>query len=398
MILGIDASNLLYGGGLHHLVELLKAARPEDYGIKRVVVWSGKATLNALPQKPWLECAHDDLLDGALLKRLYWQWTKLPPLVEKSCDLLFIPGGNAAPVLKPFVTMSRNMLPFESQELRRFGLSWNYFRLLLLGFSQAKSFRNAAGLIFLSEYARSVVMKKVRNLKGHNVKIPHGLDERFRLLPREQKPISAYSYERPFKLLYVSIVSVYKHQETVVEAVSILRKGGLPVELSLIGPAYRPALKKLRKVIARLDPAGSYIHYRGKVPFSQLHNFYHQSDAFVFASSCENLPNILLEAMAAGLPIACSERGPMPEVLKDGGCYFNPEDSQDIARSLRNLILSPSLRQQYAHRAYTRSQQYSWEQCAISTFSFLSNIVEAPTSVKESAINSPISDDGKLIV
>ena len=51
---------------------------------------------------------------------------------------------------------------------------------------------------------------------------------------------------------------------------------------------------------------------------------------FVFASSCENMPNTLVEAMASGLPIACSDRGPMPEILRDGGTYFDPENEVTI--------------------------------------------------------------------
>jgi glycosyltransferase involved in cell wall biosynthesis len=50
------------------------------------------------------------------------------------------------------------------------------------------------------------------------------------------------------------------------------------------------------------------------------------------------MPNILLEAMAAGLPIACSNRGPMPEVLGTAGLYFNPENPAEIACAIRTVI------------------------------------------------------------
>ena len=58
-----------------------------------------------------------------------------------------------------------------------------------------------------------------------------------------------------------------------------------------------------------------------------LHQKYLDADLGLFASSCENMPNILLETMGAGLPIACSNRQPMPEILKNGGEYFDPEKS-----------------------------------------------------------------------
>ena len=65
------------------------------------------------------------------------------------------------------------------------------------------------------------------------------------------------------------------------------------------------------------------------------------------------MPNILLEGMESGLPIACSNRNPMPEALGDAGVYFDPEIVDDIARALRELIDSHTLR---AH--YTRAHPY----------------------------------------
>src|SRR5262249_3464597 len=94
-----------------------------------------------------------------------------------------------------------------------------------------------------------------------------------------------------------------------------------------------------------------------------------------FASSCENMPNILLEAMSAGLPIACSKLGPMPEVLGDAGEYFDPENPAEIAVAIEKLVRSPDLRERNAALAVGRSQQLSWERCARETFSFLAECV-----------------------
>ena len=93
---------------------------------------------------------------------------------------------------------------------------------------------------------------------------------------------------------------------------------------------------------------------------------------FIFASSCENLPIILLEAMASHLPIACSNRLPMPEVLGDTGVYFDPEDITSITNALRELLVSSELRKVKAKKAKERSIQYTWGRCANDTFEFLS--------------------------
>ena len=145
---------------------------------------------------------------------------------------------------------------------------------------------------------------------------------------------------------------------------------GLPVRLELVGPAHAAWIHRLQRVVKRLG-AGDYVHYRGVVPYGELPPVYADCDGFVFASSCENLPNVLLEAMSSGLPIACSDRQPMPKILGGGGVYFDPSDTGDIARALHHLITSPEARESYAAIAYERARDYSWERCADDTFSFL---------------------------
>ena len=83
------------------------------------------------------------------------------------------------------------------------------------------------------------------------------------------------------------------------------------------------------------------------------------------------MPNILLEAMASGLPIACSNRGPMPEVLGEAGVYFDPENAGSIASAILELIRSRDLRQRLAAAAFERARHYSWARCASETFDFL---------------------------
>jgi glycosyltransferase involved in cell wall biosynthesis len=314
------------------------------------------------------------MLDRGLIRRLLWQRFALSRLAA-GCDVLFVPGGSYFGGFRPIVTMSRNLLPFEWRELRRFGWSLMTLKLCLLRFSQTRSLRRADGVIFLTDYAYQVLMPILRMTRGETVIIPHGINERFTCAPRVQASVDRYSPERPLRLLYVSIIDVYKHQWHVIEAVAQLRAQGLPVVIELVGPAYTPALRKLETAIERWDPGGEFVSYSGAVSHKLLHEKYARSDICVFASSCENMPNILLEGMASGLPIACSRRGPMSEVLGDGGVYFDPESPADIARALRELIDSPSLRAELARRSFDRVQMFSWNRCASETFEFLARVV-----------------------
>jgi glycosyltransferase involved in cell wall biosynthesis len=315
------------------------------------------------------------LLNKSLPWRIFWQRFRLDALVRQAgCDLLFVPGGSYAGDFHPMVTMSRNLLPFEWQELRRWGVSLLVLKWMLLRLAQSRTFRRAAGLIFLTRYAHDVVMRQIKTTDGKTTIIPHGIDERFLCPSREQLAIGRYSIERPFRVLYVSIIDMYKHQWKVAEAVAQLRTSGLPVMLDLVGPAFPPALARLKKTIDRVDPSGEFVRYVGYVPHTELPARYAEADLCLFASSCENMPNILLEGMASGLPIACSNLGPMPEVLGDGGVYFDPENADDIARALRELIDSPTLRARSAKASFERVQVYSWRRCASETFGFLASV------------------------
>jgi len=206
--------------------------------------------------------------------------------------------------------------------------------------------------------------------------IPYGLSPRFGSPPRRQKPMSHYSEDNPFRLLYVSIVDRYKHQWRVVDAVSRLRACGIPVVLEMVGPSEEHSLRRLYSAIARADPTGQFTEYRGPVPFEDLHETFRRADAFVFASTCESFGQILLEAMASGLPIACSNRAAMPEVLGDAGIYFNPLDQIELVQTLNQLVANSDLRARLAHAAYERAKLFTWQCCADQTFNYLRRVVE----------------------
>jgi glycosyltransferase involved in cell wall biosynthesis len=384
MRVGIDASNLRAGGTATHLIELLRAANPPDFGFDEVVVWAGSAVLNKIEDRQWLRKSPQRLLEQSAnpfsdrrhLLRAYWQRFKLRKLAELAkCDVLFVPGGLDNSGFHPIVTMSRNMLPFDLGEAGRYGWSLSRLRLWLLRRLQTRTFRNADGLIFLTAYARETVSRVAKINVPRTVVIPHGVSPRFSFPPRGQRDLSEYSFSQPFRVLYVSTVNLYKHQWHVVEAIAQLRAAGLPVALDLVGAGFPAGLQRLTQKLHSLGAESDFVEYRGLVPYDVLHQLYQEADLKVFASSCENMPNILLEAMAAGLPIACSRSGPMPEVLGDAGIYFDPESPDEIAKAIATLIRSPQMRARNAAMGFERAQQYSWKRCAGETFAFLAECV-----------------------
>jgi glycosyltransferase involved in cell wall biosynthesis len=82
----------------------------------------------------------------------------------------------------------------------------------------------------------------------------------------------------------------------------------------------------------------------------------------------------LLEAMAYGMPIACSNYGPMPEILGEAGAFFAPLNPDSIADALVNLLLDLDLRNKISAAARERSRIYSWQASARDTFGLLGDV------------------------
>lgn len=369
--LGIDASNITRGGGITHLAELLKALASSERNIS-VRLWASDDTFRKLPEFDWLIKDHQDELNSNLFFRLYWQKVKLTRLARKHCDLLFVPGSLYVGGYRPFVTMSQNMLPFEHGERKRYGMSLMLLRLILLEWAQSRTFRKADGVIFLSEYAKSSITRRL-SLSNMQATIPHGISRDFISSRDNTRLKNAIKDRLPINLLYVSIVDVYKHQWNLIHAVRLLRDRGKDIKLTLVGPAYGGALKRLHRSMDKHDPDRRFVDYRGEVPHTQLPDIYRDADVFVYASSCENLPIILLEAIASGKPVICSGRGPMTEVMEDRCIYFDPEDPQDIARSLISFLELKDL-DSYTNRQAELIQRYDWSVTADKTLQFIDDV------------------------
>ncbi|HTE44864.1 MAG TPA: glycosyltransferase family 1 protein [Gemmatimonadaceae bacterium] len=367
LVVGIDASRIRSGGGIRHLVEVLRAVDPREHGIERVHVWSHEALLDALPTAEWLAKHNPPELKRGLFWQMRWQRRALPREVrDQNVDILLNTDAGTVCRAQPSVVISQDMLSYEPGEMARYGLSRMGLRLLVLRFVQAWSMREADGVIFLSHYAANVIQQVTGPLPRLAI-IPHGVGPAFR---RAEHQVTA-PHGAPIRCVYVSQADLYKHQWCVVRAVADLRRRGYDLTLLLAGGGQGRAQRLLDAELDRSDPGRDFVTQAGVVPANDLPTLLAAADVFVFASSCENMPNTLVEGMATGLAIACSRRGPMPEVLRDGGVYFDPENASSIASAIEQLLVDPNLRASLGRRAAELSNDYSWERCAIETWTFL---------------------------
>lgn len=373
IVLGIDASRSRSGGAIAHLKGILSAGNPNNYGLEKVHVWSYASLLDSLPKRKWLVKHAPSVLEKNLLQQILWQRYKFTKLAkENGCNIVLNTDAGSVARFFPSVTMSRDALSYERGEMQRYGISKARLRLILLKHMQNSSLKNSQGCIFLTHYIAELIQQYTGQLNNIKV-IPHGLSDEFRIKKKRKWP----SKTEIIRLLYVSNIAPYKHQWKVVKAVRFLINSGYKIELILAGKTDNgPAQKMLNDSILECDPKLEFVREIGHVPNNRLPSLLLEVDMFVFASSCETISNTLLEGMASGLPIICSNRGPMPEVLRDAGFYFNPEDEESIVRAIENAILNPSLRRANSIRAVQLSKNYSWIRCSNETWEFIKSTYE----------------------
>jgi glycosyltransferase involved in cell wall biosynthesis len=231
-------------------------------------------------------------------------------------------------------------------------------------------------VVFISQFAKSIIDIVVGPRAGKAVVIPHGVNDRF----REPGGMNVGLHLPERYVAYVSIVTVYKAQLEVVQAWALMRKARRSSEkLLLVGPSNHEYAEKVRAVIAELG-LQDHVILLGDVPYDALPAVYQGAVANIFASSCENCPNILLEALAAGTPVLCSDYQPMPEFAGDAALYFDPYNPQSLATLLCQVLDDRRLSMELGRRSRERSAQFQWRQSAEATWQALSDLAAGSRS------------------
>ncbi len=232
VIAAIDASRNRSGGARAHIIGILSHSDPALFGITEVHIWAYSELLAAIPDKPWLVKHRGKLIEKTLFHQIIWQIFILPRECRSiGCDIILNTDAGTFSSIMPSVTMSRDMLSYESGEMKRYGLSFSRLRLKLLKYIQNKSLRNSTASIYLTEYAAGLI-REVAGAKNAYKIIPHGVGENFRLSRFDG---NACNKGKIFNVLYVSNFDLYKHQWHVVRAVKYLINSGFAVKLTLVG-------------------------------------------------------------------------------------------------------------------------------------------------------------------
>jgi glycosyltransferase involved in cell wall biosynthesis len=180
--------------------------------------------------------------------------------------------------------------------------------------------------------------------------IPYGVDtQRFCPPPQPRRRPS------PFRVLFIGRLGEAKGISYLLQAYRRFCK--VDTELHLVGDIVPGAEVYL--------PFRDLYRHTAHVPQAQLTEVYRAADVFVFPTLLEGLGLVVLEAMACGLPVIVTPRGP-DEVVRDGvdGYVVPAGDSNSIIEALERLYSDVELRLQLGRNARSQAERWSWARYA----------------------------------
>lgn len=361
----INVFSAKVGGGKTYIINLLQRL-PAAHDLEIFIYLPDEISL---PEDSRIKRLRTSWPTHNPILRSLWERFQLPRVVKSlNVEILFCPGGvyNTSRSKKfKIVTMFRNMLPFDSRIPVTSGSFFEKIRDRLKKNVMLRCMSSADAVIFISTFARKVIESQTTIRKA--VTIPHGISRQFYVIDEALgRP------ELPFEgryLLYVSRFEFYKRHMEVVQAYQKLpQQIKSNYKLLLVGGTDLPTGQQVQQYIQSQNLSSDVV-LLGDYPYPQLPALYKNASLILFASTCENCPNILLESMGAGVPVVCSNYEPMPAFGGDAVSYMNPDSPDDIALAIQNSLNStpPNLKELLRRQA----DLFSWDQTAQKTWDFL---------------------------
>ncbi|GAC1463322.1 MAG: glycosyltransferase family 1 protein [Isosphaeraceae bacterium] len=158
-------------------------------------------------------------------------------------------------------------------------------------------------------------------------------------------------------IVYVSRIAAEKNIAYLGDALSLVASTFPGVRLLFVGDG--PAKSDLE---CRMGPSATFVGYRSG---EDLADHYAAADLFAFASTTETFGNVILEAMASGLPVVALRAGGVGNIVRSGECGILVEPTAEplvFARALTALIEDPFLRKKMSLAARLYAQSQSWEE------------------------------------
>ena len=175
------------------------------------------------------------------------------------------------------------------------------------------------------------------------------------------------------QILWIGRYVLGKGVEYLIDAFHILVKENPNLKLLMIG---RGALKKNIEQRMRNLNLSKNIIMKDFIPDSELPKIYRNSDVFVLSSLNEGVPNTILEAMACGIPIVCTELPQLVDVVKGCGLLVPLRDPQALADAIYRIISDKELAQKLGENGRKKVvENYSWEDTVNKTINIYEGLI-----------------------
>jgi glycosyltransferase involved in cell wall biosynthesis len=285
--------------------------------------------------------------------RIAWEQIVLPLEVSRyRLNVLFNPGFTSpAFAFCPCVTVFHDLQHKRHPEhFRWFDLP--FWRLLLW-----LSAHRSRKLIAVSEATRADLLRIYRLPADRVVVIHHGVESAFFELDRAR--IEPY-------VLCVSTLHPHKNLERLIRAYARRRRDYRLVLAGMRGFHTRT----LEALIEQLGMTES-VRLTGWLPREELYRLYQRALAFVYPSTFEGFGMPVLEALAAGIPVACSDIPVLREVAGEAALFFDPASEDAIDGALGGIVTDASLRLRLTDAGPAQARGFTWELAARQTFQTL---------------------------
>lgn len=348
MRIGVNALYLIPGGvgGTEiYLRSLLAALASIDTSNEYLVFTNGETGTDLISGAANFRCLAQPVDGTNRPARILYEQVELP--LQAKMDVLFNPGFTA-PIFPPCPQVT----VFHDLQHKRHPEFFRWFDLPAWQFLLWASVRRSAKLIAVSEATRQDLL---RYYGASSTVVPHGVDERFFQLPRRPEPL----------LLCVSTLHPHKNHERLLRVFARLRESnpGLTLVLTGVRGFHTAAVEEMIREL-RLEEA---VQVLGWIPREDLYEWFAKAAAFVYPSTFEGFGMPVLEALAAGLPVACSEIPPLREIAGEAALYFPPDDEDAMLDTLRRLLAG----ERAAEDGRGHARRYSWEAAARATLDVL---------------------------
>jgi glycosyltransferase involved in cell wall biosynthesis len=162
-------------------------------------------------------------------------------------------------------------------------------------------------------------------------------------------------------LLSLSAKRPHKNLLALIGALARIPAEGRPV---LVLPGYPTAHEADLRERAASEGIAADVRFPAWVSVEEVEGLWALAEAFVFPSLYEGFGLPVLEAMARGVPVACSDASSLPEVAGEAALLFDPRDEPGIAEALQRLLGDQALREQLRSRGLDRVSELTWERTA----------------------------------